>query len=1435
MIDAIIRFSVKQKLLIALLMVGWIAAGLYSARQLPIDAVPDITNNQVQVVTVSNSLAPQEVEQFITYPVEVAMANIPRVQEIRSISRFGLSVVTIVFDDGMPMLDARQFVKEQIGMATQEIPSELGQPELMPITTGLGEIYQYVLEVEPGYEHEYDAMALRTIQDWIVKRQLAGIPGIIEVSSFGGYLKQYEVALDPVLLQSYDVSIPEVYDALARNNQNSGGSYIEKGPNAYYIRTEGLVSSMQDIEQIVVANRNGTPVLVKNVAQVQLGAPKRFGAMTMDGKGEAVGGITLMLKGANSSAAIANVHERVEAVRQTLPEGVRLYPYLDRSDLVADAIHTVQTNLLEGGLIVIVVLILLLGNWRAGIIVASIIPLSLLFALTMMNQFGVSANLMSLGAIDFGIVVDGAVIIVEGVLFTLTARYAGQQLSQDKMDDVIIDASAKLFRAAVFGVFIILVVFVPIMTLTGIEGKMFRPMALTFSFAVLGALILSLTYVPMMSALFLRKRIREHDSWADKLINALKRIYQPVLRGALRLPYLVIGLALAILVGAFVLFRSLGAEFIPTLEEGDLAMQMTIQPGSSLEESIRSSTKAERILLDHFPEIEHVVSKIGTAEVPTDPMAVEDADIMIILKPKDEWTSASGREELVEKMKEELQVIAGAAFEFTQPIQLRFNELMTGAKTDIAIKIFGEDNEVLKDLADRTEVLVRDIPGAADVRVDQTEGLPQLKVEFDRAKIAEYGLQIDQLNTIIRTAYAGEVAGTVYENERKFDLVVRLQKDFRQNVDLGRLFVHLPDGQAIPMSEVATVRFTEGPMQVSREDARRRINIGVNVRERDVASLVADIEDRLTAQLDLPPGYTVQYGGEFENLRQAQRRLSIAVPAALALIFVLLYFTFGRIKYALMIFTAVPLSAIGGVLALWLRGMPFSISAGVGFIALFGVAVLNGIVLISHFNELRYEEGLTDLHQIIRQGAMDRLRPVLMTATVAALGFLPMALSTSNGAEVQKPLATVVIGGLVTATLLTLVVMPVLYYLVNRGRDLAPSKAAVMIGALVLLGGPSLLAQAPASPRVLSLGAAIDSATLYHPALSTAALQVRQAELGIDQARQIPATNVNLTLGQLDGTLLDYNFSVTQGLGQIGADKQRKEVARRQVVVSQREQERLEYQIVNRVRQTWYSWTYQSLRVRKLEEVRALYVRLREKTELQYRNGAIDALDRTLAQNRLTQINQQLESARATALQAENELRQAAWIDDADWVADTTLEALPLPAQLQVSRTLLAPARERIAVAREETRLREKELGPAFSIGYFNQSLRPRYSLMGVSAGLQIPLFRKAGEARIQEQQLQQVVAANQLELTRQQLQREVVSRSRQVRIQRNLLDTEGQALQQQAADLRRLAARQLEQGEIDYFRYFQSLDAAVQSELQYLELLQAYNQAVLQLNYIIQ
>lgn len=1428
LIGSILHFSVRNKWLVALGVIALAVGGILSLRSLPIDAVPDITNNQVQVVTVSPSLAAQEVEQLITFPVEAALANLPGILEIRSISRYGLSVVTVVFEEKTPVLQARQLVKEQLGVAEAMIPGELGTPDLMPITTGLGEIYQYVLQVRPGYEDRYDPMELRTIQDWIIKRQMAGTKGIIEVSSFGGYLKQYEVALNPLFLQSTGVSITEVFEALSKNNQNSGGSYIEKDARAYYIRTEGFVNGLSDIENIVISNHNNIPIYIKDVATVKWGSPKRLGAMTMDGKGEAVGGITLMLKGANSSEAIASVHKRVEEVKKSLPEGIDLYPYLDRSVLVDKTTHTVTKNLLEGGLIVILVLIILLGDWRAGFIVASVIPLAMLFAIILMNYFGVSANLMSLGAIDFGIVVDGAVIVVEGVMHTLFTYYVGRKLTQAEMDSVITDSASKLFRTAIFGVLIILVVFVPIMTLTGVEGKMFRPMAYTFSFAVLGALLLSLTYVPMMAAWILPKTIRSHKSFADKLVGWMRNQYRPSVTWVLKRPVLTLSLAGALLVSAFLVFRSLGSEFIPTLEEGDLAMQMSVQPGSSLQESIATTTKAERILLENFPEVRHVVSKIGTAEVPTDPMAVEDADIMIVLKENDEWTSASTREELVEKMKSALEVVAGASFEFTQPIQLRFNELMTGSKADVAVKIFGEDTEELKRLADEAAKMIEGIPGAADIKVEQTEGLPQLVVRFNRQKIAEYGLSIEELNTLIRTGYAGEAAGVVFEQERQFELVVRLDEKFRESLNLEQLFVYLPDGKRLPLSEVASVDYVEGPMQISRENARRRINVGVNVRNRDLAGLVEDIRLTLDTGLELPPGYSIYYGGQFENLQAAQRRLSIAVPAALLMIFLLLYFTFGSVKDAALIFSAVPLAAVGGVFALLIRGMPFSISAGVGFIALFGVAVLNGIVLISYFKRLE-EEGMTDPLQIVVEGGCVRLRPVIMTATVAALGFLPMAISTTNGAEVQKPLATVVIGGLITATLLTLMVLPLLYYLANRKKIQGPPMKALTVTVfLVLSGAASSLAQ----PQLLSIEAAQERALAGHPLLQQADLKVAAAGQDIRAARVLPPVQADLMIGQMNTLSVDFNFSLAQPLSPLGLNRAREEWSETRQTLAVSDRALLGRQVGFTVRQAWLDWAYRYQRHQWLLRQESLYEGLLEKVNFQWQQGETEGLTRSIAESELARARQASSSEWAALNIAWSNLQQWIFSEEAMAPPGDTLPLFDLPPQPLFDENLLASARMNVTAAQAAAGVERANGNPALSFGYFNQSIRPDFPLQGVSVGLQWPLWRKAQRANVERLLLEEQIAASEASLLQQQMGTRYQSALDRARYLDEQVRETGVPLRRQAASIRTLAHARWQAGEISFLEYSQLLRLALDNELAWLDMVFASDQAILDLQF---
>ena len=1034
---------------------------------------------------------------------------------------------------------------------------------------------------------------------------------------------------------------------------------------------------------------------------------------------------------------------------------------------------------------------------------------------------------MSLGAIDFGIVIDGAVIVVEGVLHGLVTYHVGKRLTQAEMDDFIIGSSSKLFRSAVFGVFIILVVFVPIMTLTGIEGKMFRPMAMTFSFAVLGALILSITYVPAMTALVLPKMVKDRQTFADKIMNFLRRLYKPVLDFSLKYYALVLLAASVILVATFLLFRTMGSVFIPTLEEGDLAMQMAIQPGSSLQESVRSSTKAEKILLDNFPEIKHVVSKIGTAEVPTDPMAIEDGDIMIILKDKEEWTSASGREELVEKMKEKLEVVAGASFEFTQPIQLRFNELMTGSKADIAIKVFGENTETLKSIADRAAKLVEKIPGAGDVKVDQTDGLPQLMVNFNRTKIAQYGLNIEELNTLVRTAFAGETAGVVFENERKFDLVVRLNKSARDQVDLSQLFIHLPNNASIPLSEVASIEYKEGPMQISRESARRTIGIGINVRNRDIASLVEEIQTTLDSKLNMPSGYSVEYGGQFENLQEAQRRLAVAVPAALLLIFALLYFTFEKIKYALIIFTAVPLSAIGGVLALWLRDMPFSISAGVGFIALFGVSVLNGIVLISYFNRLRYEEGMTDLREVIVKGGLTRLRPVIMTATVAALGFLPMALSTTNGAEVQRPLATVVIGGLITATLLTLIVLPILYYLVNKQSG-KPNTATIATVIAALFVTTAVQAQQP-----LTLERAIENALAEHPILKNAALKINQNQLGIQAAKEIPPLDLQLQLGQMNTTNFDYNISAIQGLGNLAANKQRRAVAEANIAMSESELALQQHEIVSAVRHDYYQWVYYSQRLGQLEAQAELQKGFLEKTNLQFDAGEVSLLEKTLAETQHLQAQRAIEVANRELQTALNELKKTTYLTGDFTPSGNELPDMALPSGLGGGDLFIAPIRQEMEVARQQSVLQQKQLNPELSLGYFNQSIRPDYSLQGAMIGLAIPFYKKQQKALAEQWDVEAIMVANRMEQRIDVLEKEKALVLQQATSLKNELDTYGRQLTDQAALLRQLAKAQLDNGEIDFFRYLQSLQMALENELDFLDLKYRYVEAVLRLEYL--
>ena len=1112
MFDKIIRFSIENKLVIGVLTLALIIWGTISVVRLPVDATPDITNNQVQIITQAPTLGAQEVEQFITTPIELAMANIPKVIEKRSISRSGISVITIVFKDDADIYWARQQISEQLKEAESQIPQGSGEPTLAPISTGLGEIYHYVIHTKEGYEDKYSSTDLRKIQDWIVKRQLAGTEGLAEVSGWGGDWEKYEIALDNDKLASMNVSIAEIYEALEKNNENTGGRYIEQGSNYSFIRCIVLIKTLSDIERIVIKITNNTPILIRDVAEVRFGTATRYGAVTRNGEGEVVAGITLMLKDENFSQVIANVKERMEQIQKSLPEGVVIEPFMDRTELVGRAMGTVERNLLEGGLIVIFVLVLLLGNFRAGLVVASVIPLSMLFAVSMMNFFGVSGNLMCLGVIDFGLIVDGAVIIVEAIVHRITGTSLlfkdKPLLTQAEMNKEVYTAASKIRNTAMFGEIIILIVYFPILSLVGIEGKMFIPMAQTVSFAIIGAFILSLTYVPMMSALFLSKKTFHKDNFSDHIINALKRWYRPVLDFSLRWKKTVVISMIALFIISLGIFNRLGGEFVPTLEEGDLTVEISMAQGTSLTQVIETFGIAEKILKDNFPEVKQAVTRIGSAEIPTDPMPIERGDMMLSMIPKEEWKTAKSREEMMEAMEEALEIIPGINVELTQPMQMRFNELITGIRQDVAIKIYGEDLEVLTAQAEKVSGYIKNVEGVSEPFVEKVTGLPQIQVEYNRDKIASYGLTITDVNTVLRTAFAGNVAGVVFEGDRRFDMVVRLREDLRNDLtNLENLFVSLPSGNRIPLNQVAEISYKTAPAQISHEDGQRRIYVGFNVRSRDVESTVEEIQQILDNKLKLPAGYYYTYGGQFQNLKEAKDRLMIAVPAALLLIFVLLFFTFRNVKLALLIFTAIPLSAIGGIFELWLRDMPFSISAGVGFIALFGVAVLNGIVLIGQFNQLK-EEGMNDIYQRVRTGTDIRLRPVIMTALVASLGFLPMALSTSAGSEVQKPLATVVIGGLLTATILTLLVLPVIYIMFNSKINLKHSKMktgkSTILPVIALLITFSLFSieKGNAQNRRKSLDECIEIAL-------TGNLQIRSANLGIEQAKALQGTAFN--------------------------------------------------------------------------------------------------------------------------------------------------------------------------------------------------------------------------------------------------------------------------------------------------------------------------------------
>jgi len=1264
---------------------GLIAWGFWSAGQLAVDALPDVTNNQVQVITRVPTLAAQEVEQFITYPIEKSMSNIQGLEEMRSFSRFGLSVITVVFKENINIYFARQLITEKLKDAEQQIPAGVGTPQLGPVTTGLGEIYQYVIHPKKGSEQKYSAMDLRTMQDWIVARQLTGISGVAEITGFGGISKQYEVAVNPDRLKAMNITIPEIFNALQRNNENTGGAYIDKKPNAYFIRGVGLVKTFSDIQNIVIKHQgNGVPVLIRDVATVQFGTPPRYGAMTYNGEKEVVGGIVLMMKGANSASVVELVKERMKTVEKSLPEDVIIEPFLDRTNLIDRAIRTVKTNLIEGALIVILVLVLFLGNLRAGLIVASAIPLSLLFALALMNLFGVSANLMSLGAIDFGLIVDGAVIIVEATLHFLSAsaRDKSDKLTQEQMDGAVGESANRMMSSAAFGQIIILIVYLPILSLQGVEGKMFRPMAETVAFAILGALLLSLTYIPMMSALFLPKKSIHTKTFSDKMMIFFQKVYSPLIKTAIRAKYLVVVIAIALMALSIMIFKNLGGEFIPTLEEGDYAIEFVLPQGSSLSQTIETVMLAENIV-KKFPEVKMVVGKTGSADIATDPMPPEASDLMVIMKDKKDWVTTKDFYKLADLMRDSLSNIPGVIAEPSQPIQMRFNELMTGIRQDVAIKIFGENLDSLLAYANKVANVIRSIEGVTQPQVERISGLPQITVEYDRARLAGYGLNIEDVNHVISTSFAGEVAGAVYENERKFELVLRLDSAHRTSLDdVSNLYIPMSDGNQIPLSQVAAVTFQTGPAQISRESGKRRIYISFNVSGRDVATVVKEAQQKLNEKIKLPVGYYYTYGGTFENLQKASARLMIVVPLALLLIFFMLYISFRSLKEATLIFTAIPMSAIGGVFAILLRGMPFSISAGVGFIALFGVAVLNGIVLVSTFNQLE-KEGMSDIIQRVLKGTKIRLRPVLMTATVGSLGFLPMALSSGAGAEVQKPLATVVIGGLVTATLLTLVVLPCLY-IIFFGIKSANKKTALEIGvaSFLLFLSSTLQAQTPVSKRINIAEAIIAAKNNLQYDVNKE--QINKSQLLVKTSGIIPKTGVfaeNEDMRPSDNKGI-LKVGLSQSIAWPGLYKAQKNLYTEQSKYYQANTLLIDAEIKRNTRSVYYQVWYLQDKEKLFHRLDSIYQSLSEAARLKVKTGDSPGLDSIAANVRLRELKAMLQQIRNDVQIQQQALKQLFNTDENILPLDQPLEKLPITGTVADSaHALLVLQSQNISIA----------------------------------------------------------------------------------------------------------------------------------------------------------
>ena len=1447
MLNRIIAFSINNKLIVVLFLVALIAYGSFQFTKLPIDAVPDITDNQVQVITVTPSLGAPDVERLITFPIEQANSNIPGLKEIRSFSRFGLSLITIVFEDNIDIYWARQQVTERLKIAETQIPKGVGSPELAPVTSGLGEIYQYVIKPKPGFEEQFSAIELRTIQDWIIRRQLIGVKGVADVSSFGGRVKQFEIAIDVNKLNALHITIQDIFSALEKNNENTGGGYIEKSSTVLYIRAEGLIGGIDDINKIVIKNiDNGNPLLIRDVAEVRIGNATRYGAITYNDEGEVAGGIVMMLKGDNSSRVIESVKDKIIQVNKTLPEGVMIEPFLDRTKMVNSAISTVSKNLLEGALIVIFVLVLFLGNFRAGILVASVIPLSMLFAVIMMNLFGVSGNLMSLGALDFGLIVDGAVIIVEAVMHGLvnSRRLTGiTSINQEEMDKEVQHSASKMMNSAIFGQIIILIVYLPIFTLEGIEGKMFKPMAQTVAFALLGAFILSLTYIPMMSAIFLSKKVSHKENLSDKMMNFFIRLHQITLRKAINYPKLILSATIMLFVFSIFVLSRLGGEFIPDLPEGDFAVDTRVLTGSNLNTSTEACLKSAHILMSKFPEVEKVVSKTGSGEIPTDPMPMEASDMMVILKDKKEWTSAKTWDELAEKMRAALSDVPGVTYSFQYPVAMRFNELMTGAKQDVVCKIFGENLDSLSKYSKLLGGVAKKIEGARDIYVEPIDGLPQLIIRYKRDAIAQFGLNIQDINKTINTAFAGQSSGLIYEDEKRFDLIVRLAGEQRQNLDdVQHLLISTPQGIQIPLNQVASVSIEESLNQIQREDAKRRIIVGFNVQGKDVQSIVQDLQRQIDEQIKLPTGYYITYGGSFENLIAAKKRLSLAVPIALVLIFLFLYFAFGSFKQGLLIYSAIPLSAIGGILFLAVRDMSFSISAGVGFIALFGVAVLNGIVLIAEFNRIR-KNGLEDLKEVVLLGTKTRLRPVLMTAFVASLGFLPMALSHGPGAEVQRPLATVVIGGLLMATLLTLIVLPILFILFEKSLAMQKkAKLPISVVLIFIFFGSNLGAQ-----DTMDLQSVIQLAIKNNLGIKGENLRGTYLKNRIDTYKEIPSTEIQGEYGQINSAYNDSKFIISQSFQFPTIYKRQKALNNEFYKENEFQVALKENELIKQVKEIFFHQVYLKEKEKILVKTDTIYRSFLEKASFRFAKGESNLLEKIFAETALGKIQMQLK-----------ELRRDYDIEKLKWQVLLNQEAEIVPAYTSVKllfnediqmqqiiekNPLLKILQQQKEIAKATTQLEIAKKLPDLTIGYSNASIqgigadeiyyKKSNRFNAVQLGVGIPLFTGAQKAKINSSKTLELLSENNLQVAIQQLSNDFKIQLQEFEKNKEMITYYETFALPNAEIMKKTANIQFSTGEINYLIWANLIQNAIIIESEYLDAVNEMNQIINQLHYL--